>query len=230
MKLKNIALFLLIAAPAFALVNFKAGYTSTQGELGDRYKGGFGGMIELEIPLPAHFAIVPMGGYTQLGTDQQFTDLLNDYIDQYWPPGVPLPAQLQQLGKISSSMYFFGGGLRYYPVKNPAVSLYGEVGAGYYYRDMDAQGVPLSLIATAIPEFSEFAVEPVKGAGIHVDFGLELLSISPLSPQIGARYIHAMGIGQTTVDDFMAENVPGFIPSKSDNVDLFFVYGGLGIF
>lgn len=230
MNLRRIAVWLLIAAPALGLVNLKGGYTSTQGELGDRYKGGFGGMIELEIPLPAHLAIVPMGGFTQLGADQEFTELLNEYIGQYWPPGVPLPPELQQLGDINSSMYFFGGALRFYPVKNPGLSFYGEGGLGYYYRDMEAKGVPLSTIGTFFPEFKEFAVEPVKGAGIHIDVGLELISISPISPQFGARYIHAFGIGRTTVDDFLEENVPGFTAPDSKNVDLFFVYGGLGIF
>ncbi len=88
---KWIVVLLAAAAPALGLVNIKAGYTSTMGELGDRYKGGVGALMELEIGLPGPLAIVPMGGYTQLGKDQQFKDLLFHYIDQYWPPGVPLP-------------------------------------------------------------------------------------------------------------------------------------------
>jgi hypothetical protein len=218
------------AAPAGALVNFQAGYTSTLGELGDRYKGGVGALIELEVGLPGPLAIVPMGGYTQLGQDQMFTDLLNDYIDQYWPPYVPLPPQLQQLGDINSSMYFFGAGLRVYAVKNKAIKVYAEGGGGYYYRDMEAQGIPLSLIATYIPEFDAFEVKPTSGVGVHGDFGLELFPVSPVAPQVGVRYMHAFGVGRTTVDDFMAENVPGFTAPSSNDVDLVLFYAGFGIF
>jgi hypothetical protein len=223
--------FLLAAAtPALALVNIKAGYTSTLGELGDRYQGGIGAAMEIEVGLPGPVAIVPMGGYTQLGEDQQFTDLLNQYIDQYWPPGIPIPPQLQNLGKINSSMFFFGAGVRVDVVKNVAVRFYGEGGVGYYYRDMEAQGVPLSLIGSFVPEFQEFAVDPVSGVGFHADVGLELFPVSPLAPQLGVRYIHALDIGRTTVDDFMAAHVPGFVPPTSKNVDLVLFYAGLGIF
>lgn len=225
-----ILLSLTCVAAASALVNFKGGYTSTEGELSERYRGGFGGMMELDIGLPGPFAIVPMGGYMQLGEDKEFTDLLNDYIEQYFPPQVPLPPELQQLGKINSSLYYFGAGVRLYAVDNPAIRFYGEGGVGYYYRDMDAQGVPLSLIGTYIPEFKEFAIEPAKGVGFHGDFGLELIPISPLAPQLGIRYIHALGIGKTSVDDFMETHVPGFDPVQSENVDLLLFYGGLGIF
>lgn len=222
----------LAAAPAFGLVNFKAGYTSTLGELGERYSGGVGVMMELEIGLPGPIAVVPMGGYTQLGQDKEFTQLLDEYIEEYWPHPLPVPEQLQELGKINSSMYYFGAGLRLYAVKNIAVKIHVEGGAGYYYRDMEAQGVPLSLIAAFIPEFQQFedAVEAEKGAGIHADFGLELFPISPVAPQVGLRYIHAFGIGRTGVDDFMADNIPGFKAPESKDVDLVLVYGGVGIF
>jgi hypothetical protein len=220
----------LTAAPAGALLNVKAGYTSTLGELGDRYRGGLGAMVEVEVGLPGPVSIVPMGGYTQLGQDQQFTDLLDQYIGQYWPPGVPLPPQLRDLGDINSSMYFFGAGVRLDAVRNVAARLYGEVGGGYYYRDMEARGVPLSLIATFVPEFDQFAVDPTSGFGVHADFGVELIPFSPIAPQVGAHYMHAFGIGRTTIDDFMAENVPGFRPPTSEDVDLFLFYAGIGIF
>ncbi|MGD8719229.1 MAG: hypothetical protein PVH29_10460 [Candidatus Zixiibacteriota bacterium] len=228
-----ITLCLCVAAvPAFGLVNFKAGYTSTLGELGERYDGGIGGMLELEIGLPGPVAIVPMGGYTQLGQDKEFTDVLNEYIEEYWPPLVPLPEELRDLGEINSSMYYFGAGVRAYAVENVAIKIHVEGGGGYYYRDMEAQGVPLSLIASFIPEFEEFedAVEPETGFGLHVDFGLELFPVSPVAPQIGARYIHAFGIGRTKVDAFLEKNVRGFSAPESENVDLFLFYGGLGIF
>jgi hypothetical protein len=232
MRLKAIITLCVAAAPALGLVNFKGGYTSTLGELGERYAGGVGGMLELEIGLPGPIAIVPMGGYTQLGEDKEFTTLLDDYIQQYWPPHIPVPEQLRNLGKINSSMYYFGVGLRAYAVKNVAVKIHAEGGLGYYYRDMEAQGVPLSLIATFIPEFQEFedAVAPEKGVGIHADFGLEILPISPVAPQVGVRYMHAFGIGRTAVDDFMAKNIRGFDPPESENVDLMLFYVGLGIF
>jgi hypothetical protein len=232
MRLKVCIALCAAAAPAFGLVNFKGGYTSTLGELGERYRGGIGVMMELEIGLPGPLAVVPMGGYTQLGQDKEFTDLLNEYIDRYWPHPLPIPEQLRELGKINSSMYYFGGGLRLYAVKNLIVKVHAEGGLGYYCRDMEAQGVPLSLIAAAIPEFAEFedAVEPVKGAGIHADFGLELLPVSPVAPQVGVRYVHAFGIGRTKVDEFMAKNIPGFKAPESKDVDLFLFYGGLGIF
>jgi hypothetical protein len=232
MRLKAFATLCVAAAPAFGLVNFKAGYTSTLGELGERYAGGLGLMMELEIGLPGPVAIVPMGGYTQLGQDKEFTDLLNEYIDKYWPHPLPIPPELRDLGKINSSMYYFGGGFRAYAVKNVAVKIHAEGGAGYYYRDMEAQGVPLSLIAAAIPEFKEFgdAVKAEKGLGIHADFGLEFLPISPVAPQVGVRYVHAFGIGRTGIDDFMAKKVPGFNPPESENVDMFLFYAGIGIF
>ncbi|HUV86465.1 MAG TPA: hypothetical protein VMX79_05075 [bacterium] len=232
MKLKAFVTLCIAAVPALALVNFKGGYTSTLGELGERYTGGLGVMMELEIGLPGPLAVVPMGGYTQLGQDKEFTDLLNEYINEYWPRPLPIPEQLRELGKINSSMFYFGGGLRFYAIKNLAVKVHVEGGAGYYYRDMEAQGVPLSLIAAAIPEFEEFeeAVKPEKGAGLHADFGLELFPISPVAPQVGVRYIHAFGIGRTRIDEFMAENIPGFKASKSKDVDMFLFYAGLGIF
>lgn len=231
MRLRVFITLCAAAAPALGLVNFKAGYTSTMGELGERYAGGIGGMMELEIGLPGPLAIVPMGGYTQLGQDEQFTDLLDTYIEKYFK-GIPIPPELQDLGKINSSMYFFGGGLRVYAVKNVAIKIHAEGGLGYYYRDMEAQGVPFSLIATFVPELKEFesAVEPAKGAGIHADFGLEILPISPVAPQVGVRYIHAFGIGRTAIDDFMAEKVPGFKAPESEDVDLVLFYVGLGIF
>jgi len=231
MRLKAIIALCVAAAPALGLVNFKAGYTSTMGELGERYEGGIGGVMELEIGLPGPIAIVPMGGYTQLGQDRQFTDLLDTYIEKYFK-GIPIPPELQDLGKINSSTYFFGAGLRLYAVKNVAVKIHAEGGLGYYYRDMEAQGVPFSLIATFVPELQEFedAVKPAKGAGIHADFGLEILPISPVAPQVGLRYMHGFGIGRTTIDDFMAENVPGFKAPESENVDMFLFYVGLGIF
>jgi hypothetical protein len=231
MRLRVFITLLAAAAPAFALVNFKGGYTSTMGELGERYAGGFGGMMELEVGLPGPIAIVPMGGYTQLGQDEQFTSLLDTYIEKYFK-GIPIPPQLQDLGKINSSMYFFGAGLRFYAVKNVAVKVHAEGGVGYYYRDMEAQGVPFSLIATFVPELQEFeqAVEPAKGVGLHADFGLELLPISPVAPQVGARYMHAFGIGRTRIDDYMAENVPGFKAPESKDVDMFLFYVGIGIF
>lgn len=214
-----------------ALVNFKGGYTSTMGELGERYAGGLGLMMELEIGLPGPIAIVPMGGYTQLGQDKEFTALLDTYIERYFK-GIPIPPELRDVGKINSSMYYFGGGFRAYAVKNVAVKIHVEGGLGYYYRDMEAQGVPFSLIAAAIPELKEFeeAVEPAKGAGIHVDFGLELFPISPVAPQVGVRYIHAFGVGRTRIDEYMEKNIPGFKAPESENVDLFLFYGGLGIF
>jgi hypothetical protein len=232
MRLKVLATLCIAAVPALGLVNFKGGYTSTMGELGERYAGGLGLMMELEIGLPGPIAIVPMGGYTQLGQDKEFTDLLNEYIDEYWPHPVPIPEQLRDLGKINSSMYYFGGGFRAYAVKNVAVKIHAEGGGGFYYRDMEAQGVPLSLIAAAIPEFEEFedAVKAEKGPGIHADFGLEFIPISPVAPQIGVRYIHAFGIGHTKIDEFMAKNIPGFKAPESENVDMFLFYGGLGIF
>jgi len=49
MRLKACIALCAAAAPAFGLVNFKAGYTSTLGELGDRYRGGIGVMMELEV-------------------------------------------------------------------------------------------------------------------------------------------------------------------------------------
>lgn len=231
MKVRFFIVLCLAAAPALGLVNLKGGYTSTMGELSERYAGGLGAMIELEFGLPGPIAIVPMGGYTQLGQDQQFTDLLDTYIEKYFK-GIPIPPQLQELGKINSSMYFFGGGLRLYAVENVAIKIHAEGGAGYYYRDMEAQGVPFSLIATLVPELEEFenAVEPAKGVGLHADLGLEILPISPVAPQVGARYIHAFGIGRTRIDDFMAEKVPGFKPPESEDVDLFLFYAGLGIF
>jgi hypothetical protein len=232
MKLRVPIVLCLAAAPALGLVNFKGGYTSTVGELSERYAGGIGVMMELEIGLPGPIAVVPMGGYTQLGQDKEFTDLLNEYIDKYWPHPLPIPEQLRELGKINSSMYFFGAGLRFYAVKNLAVKVHAEGGAGYYYRDMEAQGVPLSLIAAVIPEFEEFedAVKAEKGAGVHADFGLELLPISPVAPQVGVRYIHAFGIGRTRIDEFMAKNIPGFEAPESKDVDLFLFYAGIGIF
>jgi hypothetical protein len=231
MKLKAFITVCVAAAPAFALVNFKGGYTSTMGELGERYAGGLGVMMELEVGLPGPLAVVPMGGYTQLGQDKEFTDLLDTYIEKYFK-GLPIPPELRDLGKINSSMYYFGGGLRFYAIKNVAVKVHLEGGAGYYYRDMEAQGVPFSVIATFIPELDEFeeAVEPAKGAGLHADFGLELLPISPVAPQVGVRYIHAFGIGRTPIDDFMEENIPGFKAPESKDVDMFLFYGGLGIF
>jgi len=231
MRLKTLVILCVAAAPALGLVNFKAGYTSTLGELGERYAGGIGGMMELEIGLPGPIAIVPMGGYTQLGQDEQFTDLLDTYIEKYFK-GIPIPPELQDLGKINSSTYFFGAGLRLYAVKNVAIKIHAEGGVGYYYRDMEAQGVPFSLIATLVPELEEFedAVEPAKGAGIHADFGLEILPISPVAPQVGARYMHAFSIGRTAIDDFMAEKVPGFKAPESEDVDMFLFYVGLGIF
>lgn len=231
MRLKAIITLCVAAAPALGLVNFKGGYTSTMGELGERYAGGIGGMMELEIGLPGPIAIVPMGGYTQLGQDQQFTDLLDTYIEKYFK-GIPIPPELQDLGKINSSTYFFGAGLRFYAVKNVAVKIHAEGGLGYYYRDMEAQGVPFSLIATFVPELAAFedAVEPAKGAGLHADFGLEILPISPVAPQVGARYMHGFGIGRTAIDDFMAEKVPGFKAPESKDVDMFLFYLGLGIF
>jgi hypothetical protein len=232
MRLRLIITLLAAAAPAFGLVNFKGGYTSTMGELGERYAGGFGAMMELEVGLPGPVAVVPMGGYTQLGQDKEFTDLLNEYIEEYWPHPIPIPEDLRNLGKINSSMYYFGAGVRAYVVKNVAVKVHAEGGAGYYYRDMETQGVPLSLIGAAIPEFKEFedAVKPEKGLGIHADFGLELLPISPVAPQLGARYIHALGIGRTKIDEFMAKNISGFKAPESENVDLFLFYVGVGIF
>jgi hypothetical protein len=234
MKLRAFIAFclLVVAVPAFGLVNFKVGYTSTLGELGERYDGGIGGMMELEIGLPGPIAIVPMGGYTQLGEDKEFTSVLNEYIEENWPPHVPVPEELRELGEINSSMYYFGAGVRAYAVDNVAVRIHGEGGGGYYYRDMEAQGVPLSLIATFIPEFEEFeeAVEPEAGFGLHVDFGFEFIPISPIAPQIGVRYIHAFGIGRTKIDAFLAKSVRGFTPPESENVDLFLFYGGLGIF
>jgi len=233
MKSKTLVILLLAAAvPTLALVNFKAGYTSTLGELGDRYRGGVGGMMEIEIGLPGPVAIVPMGGYTQLGQDQEFTDLLNDYLNQYWPPGYPRPEQLQDLGNINSSMFYFGAGLRVYAVENLAVKVHAEGGGGYYYRNMEAQGVPLSLIAAFVPEFQEFeeAVEAEKGFGLHADFGLEILPILPVAPQVGIRYIHAFGIGRTKIDDFMADNIRGFTAPESNDVDLILFYAGLGLF
>ena len=231
MKLRVLITLCLAAVPALALVNFKGGYTSTMGELGERYDGGLGVMMELEVGLPGPLAIVPMGGYSQLGQDKEFTALLDTYIEKYFK-GLPIPPQLQDLGKINSSTYFFGAGLRFYAVKNVAIKIHAEGGAGYYYRDMEAQGVPFSVIATFIPELEEFeeAVEPAKGAGLHADFGLELFPISPVAPQLGARYIHAFGIGRTNVDDFMADNIPGFEAPKSKDVDMFLFYVGLGIF
>jgi hypothetical protein len=231
MKLKAFATLCIAAVPALALVNFKGGYTSTLGELGERYAGGLGFMMELEIGLPGPLAVVPMGGYTQLGQDKEFTALLDTYIEKYFK-GIPIPPELRDVGKINSSMYYYGGGLRFYAVKNVAVKIHAEGGLGYYYRDMEAQGVPFSLIATFIPELEEFeeAVEPAKGAGIHVDFGLELFPISPVAPQVGVRYIHAFGIGRTRIDEYMEENIPGFKAPESENVDLFLFYGGLGIF
>ncbi len=231
MRLRVFITLLAAAAPALALVNFKGGYTSTLGELGERYAGGFGAMMELEVGLPGPIAIVPMGGYTQLGQDEQFTSLLDTYIEKYFK-GIPIPPELQDLGKINSSMYFFGAGLRFYAVKNIAVKIHAEGGAGYYYRDMEAQGVPFSLIATFVPELQQFedAVKPVKGFGLHADFGLELLPISPIAPQVGARYMHGFGIGRTRIDDYMAENVPGFKAPESKDVDMFLFYVGVGIF
>jgi hypothetical protein len=232
MKLKALVTLCIAAVPALALVNFKGGYTSTLGELGERYAGGLGFMMELEIGLPGPIAIVPMGGYTQLGQDKEFTALLDDYIDKHWPHPLPIPPELQDIGKINSSMFYFGGGLRFYAVKNVAVKIHAEGGAGYYYRDMEAQGVPFSLIASFIPELEEFeeAVEPAKGAGLHADFGLELFPISPVAPQVGVRYIHAFGIGRTKIDDFMARTIPGFEAPESKDVDMFLFYAGLGIF
>jgi hypothetical protein len=231
MRLKVFITLLAAAAPAFALVNFKGGYTSTMGELGERYAGGLGVVMELEVGLPGPIAIVPMGGYTQLGEDEQFTSLLNTYIEKYFK-GIPIPPQLEDLGKINSSMYFFGAGLRFYAIKNLAVKVHAEAGAGYYYRDMDAQGVPFSLIAALVPELEEFeeAVEPAKGAGLHADFGLELFPISPVAPQVGVRYMHGFGVGRTRIDDYMAENIPGFKAPESKDVDMFLFYVGLGIF
>lgn len=231
MRLKVCIALCVAAAPAFGLVNFKAGYTSTLGELGERYAGGLGVMMELEVGLPGPIAVVPMGGYTQLGEDKEFTGLLDNYIEKYFK-GLPIPPELRELGKINSSMYYFGGGLRLYAVKNLIVKVHAEGGLGYYYRDMEAQGVPFSLIATFIPELEEFeeAVEPAKGAGIHADFGLELLPVSPVAPQVGVRYIHAFGVGRTNVDEFMAKYIPGFEAPESKDVDLFLFYGGLGIF
>ena len=77
-------------------------------------------------------------------------------------------------------MYYFGAGVRAYAVENVAIKIHVEGGGGYYYRDMEAQGVPLSIIAAFIPEFEEFeeAVEPETGFGLHVDFGLELFPYS----------------------------------------------------
>jgi hypothetical protein len=232
MKLKAFATLCIAAVPALALVNFKGGYTSTMGELGERYAGGLGFMMELEIGLPGPIAIVPMGGYTQLGQDKEFTELLDEYIDKFWPHPLPIPPELEDLGKINSSMYYFGAGLRAYAVKNVAVKIHAEGGLGYYYRDMEAQGVPFSLIAKFIPELEEFeeAVEPAKGVGIHVDFGLELFPISPVAPQVGVRYIHAFGIGRTRIDEYMEKNIPGFKAPESEDVDLFLFYAGLGIF
>lgn len=230
---KSICTAALLAATGWPLTNFKGGYTATLGELGERYRGGVGGIIELEIPLPGPVAAVPMGGLAQLGEDQLFTDLLWNYIDQYWPPGVPLPPELQQLGEINSSMYFFGAGLRLYATENAAVKIYAEGGLGYYYRDLDAQGVPLSAIAAYIPEMAAFAdaIKPVSGVGMHADAGLEILPVSPVALQIGGRFIHAFGIGRTRVDDFMEANeFPGFTPPETEDVDLFFAYAGLGIF
>ena len=113
-----------------------------------------------------------------------------------------------------------------------AVKIHAEGGLGYYYRDMEAQGVPFSLIATFIPELEEFeeAIEPAKGVGIHADFGLEFLPISPVAPQVGVRYIHAFGIGRTPIDEYMEKNIPGFKAPESEDVDMFLFYGGLGIF
>jgi len=233
MNVRISALLTFVAAAATALTNFKAGYTATLGELGERYKGGVGGIIELEVGLPGPIAIVPMGGLTQLGEDQQFTTLLWNYIDQYWPPGVPLPPELQDLGEINSSMYFFGAGFRVNPPENVAVKFYVEGGAGYYYRDLDAQGIPLSQVTQFIPELAAFedTIKPVSGVGLHADIGLEIMPVSPVAPQLGVRYIHAFGIGRTNIDDFMAENnFPGFTPPASKDVDLVLAYGGLGIF
>jgi hypothetical protein len=231
MRFKTVITLCLAAAPALGLVNFKAGYTSTLGELGERYAGGVGGMMELEIGLPGPLAIVPMGGYTQLGQDQEFTDLLDAYIEKYFK-GIPIPPELRDLGKINSSMYFFGGGLRFYAVENVAIKIHVEGGGGYYYRDMEAQGVPFSLIASFIPELAEFedAVKPAKGFGLHGDFGLEILPVSPVAPQVGVRYAHAFGIGRTKVDDYMAKYIRGFEPPASEDVDLALFYVGLGIF
>ena len=232
MRLKACIALCVAAAPAFGLVNFKAGYTSTLGELGERYRGGIGAVMELEIGLPGPLAVVPMGGYSQLGEDDEFTGLLKSYVKKYLPPYVPYPKELEELGKINSSMYYFGGGLRLYAVKNLIVKIHAEGGLGYYYRDMEAQGIPFSVIARLVPQLEEFedAVEPAKGAGIHADFGLELLPVSPVAPQVGVRYIHAFGIGRTNVDEFMAKYIPGFKAPESKDVDLFLFYGGLGIF
>ncbi len=231
MRLKVIATLCIAAVPALGLVNFKGGYTSTLGELGERYAGGLGLMMELEIGLPGPVAIVPMGGYTQLGQDEEFTSLLDTYIEKYFK-NLPIPPELRDIGKINSSMYYFGGGFRAYAVKNVAVKIHAEGGLGYYYRDMEAQGVPFSLIAALIPELEEFeeAVEPAKGVGIHADFGFEFIPISPVAPQVGVRYIHAFGIGRTRIDEYMAKNIPGFTAPESENVDLFLFYGGIGIF
>lgn len=219
----------LCASTAAALVNVKSGYTLTLGELGDRYSGGLFVGLEGQIPLPGPISIVPNASYASLGKDAQFQDLLYDYITGQLPPGVPLPPELQRLGDINSSLYTAGVGVRIYVIDGFMFGLHVEPGFSYMQRELDAQGVPLRVLASYFPEF-DMEVEGDKGSGFYVDFGARLLNGMPISIDLGARYIMGINLGTTSVDKFLGEKAPDYDAPESKHLSMFAFYGGIAFF
>jgi len=231
MKLSSIILVALIsvllATSAIALVDAKVGYTKTLGELGDRYGGGLYVGLDVELPIPGPISVVASGAYGSLGEDSMFSELLFDYIEQ--EIGV-IPPQLNEIGKVESAFIVAGLGVRYKFIDNLMVSVYAEPGVAYLRRDVSAGNVPLSVLATYIPEFY-MPVEPDNGYAITFDVGTRLLNKVPvISLEIGSRFLYGPGMGKTSVDTFLEENLDTFDAPTADNLMFLMFYGGVAFF
>ncbi len=233
MKIRNLIVLLAVIAlgtvSASAFVDFSAGYTKTMGELGDRYSGGMYFGLELAIPLPGPFSIVPNASYASLGTDAMFTEIFTEYVEQMMPGG-QLPPGFEDMGEIKSTMYTVGAGVRVKFVDNFIFGMSVEPGFMYVRRDLDAQGIPLSEIARYVEGF-DMPVEPDNGYGFYVDLGGHILNNFPIiTIDVGTRFIMAPNMGTTSYDEFLAENMPGYDAPTAKHLMMFVFYGGIGLF
>jgi hypothetical protein len=232
MRLRHILFTLvtlvLCASAAFAFLDFKTGYTMTLGELSDRYGGGFFLGLGLKIPLPGPISLVPNGTYASLGKDAQFEKVINDYIDNELPGG--LPVEIDDYGDIESSLYTVGVGVRFQALDHFLLGIHFEPGFAYMHRELSAMGVPLSVLENYIPGFN-LPVEGDDGYGFYVEGGGALLNKFPIiSIKFGVRYMMGFNLGTTSVDEFMEREVPNYNAPTAKHLNMLAIYGGFGLF
>jgi len=217
----------LCASAAFAFLDFKMGYTKTMGELSDRYGGGMFINLGIKLPLPGPVYLVPNGTYASLGTDAQFNKAIEGYILEEIGT---LPPEIDKYGSIESSLYAIGAGVRIQALDHFMLGIHFEPGFMYVRRELSAVGIPLSILEGYIPGF-DLPVDPENGYGFYLEGGGALLNKFPIiSIKFGVRYMMAFNVGTTSVDEFMAANVPGYQAPTAKHVNMLAIYGGFGLF